>query len=109
MTQMTIGDKILQWKALQDRQEALDLKVKAILHKIQQECLHPEEFLVEGQAAGSAPFRVCRQCGYSEKGWEVGYSKLAPNSYEVSGLSYKGAFAFVKGPMVRQAMGGGDE
>lgn len=63
-------------------------KIDAILEEIAN-CEHPLESIVEGayiplgpsshdwdRECATPPFRVCKECGYAEKGWGGGYKVL---------------------------------
>ena len=82
---MSILKKYKRLKKLKGRVDAL---MRDELLRVQRECQHPEEHVVEapyeedqfGGCRHSAPFAVCTLCGYSEQGWGCGYWKLKVNS-----------------------------
>lgn len=84
------------------------------IQELQSLCTHPLESVVEGEYESdplggcwhSAPFRVCRACGYAEQGWGAGFWKLSNNYSGVPMLQREEARKLIVGPIVTQEMMG---
>lgn len=85
-------------------------EASTLLGEVQAACKHPTSEIIEGyndsEFSESAPFRVCKVCGYNEPGWNCGYLLLG--DYEgkvrrqIKSVSWDTAFKYVRGGLMTQ-------
>lgn len=85
-------------------------EASVLLGEVQEACKHPREEVIEGynrsEDSNTAPFRVCKICGYNEPGWNCGYLLLGDYEGKVRRqiltVSWDTAFRHVRGGLMTQ-------
>lgn len=77
---------------------------EACTKEVQLACDHPIDSVVEAEYSrgdygdSQKPYRVCKQCGFAEEGWNCGNQVLEDFSVE---MTQDQAYKYVKGPIFK--------